>query len=244
MKEVDQAMQALEPLGFERIETIDGASFRDCSTVVISPTRGQIDSRVVSAWQNLIAPMNQRRAFLFARGHEVGRAYNELLGHILQHEAFKSFKYVLTLEDDNLPPPDAHVRLLESIELGPFDAVSGLYFTKGDINMPQAYGDPNRYSSTGVLEFRPRDVADCIRAGRVMEVNGIAMGCGLWRVEMFREIPPPWFVTVADVVPGKGSMGFTQDLYFCERAKRVGKRFAVDCRVRVGHLDVQTGTVY
>jgi hypothetical protein len=203
MLDVDAAVEKLGGLGFERIETLDGATFKDCSTVIVCPTRGQIDSRVVSAWQNLIAPMNQKRAFLFARGHEVGRAYNELVQHILSHPVFQDWKYLLTVEDDNLQPPDAHIRLLESIELGPFDGVSGLYFTKGDINMPMAYGDPNKFASTGVLEFTPRDVADCVRAGRVMEVNGIAMGCSLYRMSLFREIPPPWFVTVADIVPGK-----------------------------------------
>jgi hypothetical protein len=63
-------------------------------------------------------------------------------------------------------------------------------------------------------------------------------------MDLFRDIPPPWYVTVADVVPGKGIQGFTQDLYFSERAVRSGKRFAVDMRVRVGHLDINTGVVY
>jgi hypothetical protein len=78
-----------------------------------------------------------------------------------------------------------------------------------------------------------------------MEVNGIAMGCALWRMELFRELAAPWFVTVNDVFPEKGgAQCFTQDLYFCERARRAGKRFAVDFRVKVGHLDTETGVVY
>jgi len=77
-----------------------------------------------------------------------------------------------------------------------------------------------------------------------MRVNGIAMGCALWRIDLFREIPPPWFVTVSDVIPGKGPQCFTQDLSFCEKAVRQGKRFAVDMRVKVGHLDINSGLVY
>jgi hypothetical protein len=77
-----------------------------------------------------------------------------------------------------------------------------------------------------------------------MPVCGIAMGCALWRMDLFRDIPPPWFVTVADVVPGKGIQGFTQDLFFCQKAVLAGKRFAVDMRVKVGHLDINTGHVY
>ena len=37
---------------------------------------------------------------------------------------------------------------------------------------------------------------------------------------------------------------YTQDLSFAERAVRLGKRFGVDMRVRVGHLDVRTGVIY
>jgi hypothetical protein len=50
-------------------------------------------------------------------------------------------------------------------------------------------------------------------------------------------------VTVADMTP-QGSQMFTQDLYFCKRAVAAGKRFAVDMRVCVGHLDTQTGVLY
>ena len=207
MQPVAEAAAALDGLGYERVKVHHGSTYRDTSTVIVCPTRGMIHHRVVNSWQGLIAPMNQKKAFLFA-------------------------------------PADAHIRLLESIEAGPFDAVGGLYWTKGDFNMPMAYGDPAEYQRTGVLDFRPRDVRACLAAGQVMEVNGIAMGCTLYRMSLFRELAAPWFVTVADVVPDKGPQAFTQDLYFCERAKRAGKRFAVDMRVRVGHIDTNDGRVY
>jgi hypothetical protein len=188
--------------------------------------------------------MNQKHAMLFASGHEVGQAYNTMIASVLSHSELSRWKYIMTLEDDNLPPADAQIRLLESIEWGAYDAISGIYFTKGDINMPMAYGDPEEYKRSSVLEFKPRDVRAALAAGQIMPVNGIAMGCALWKMELFRSIPPPWFVTVNDVVEGKGVQCFTQDLSFCEKAVRMGKRFAVDLRVRVGHLDTSSGIVY
>ncbi|KAF0243291.1 MAG: hypothetical protein FD180_3476 [Planctomycetota bacterium] len=245
MLPVASASGHLAGLGFERIQTIHGSTYRDCSTVIVSPTRGLIHHRVVAAWQSLIAPMNQKRAFLFVAGDEVGHAYNNFLQQVLAHPELSTWKYVLTLEDDNLPPPDAHIRLLEAIDAGPFDAVSGLYFTKGDVNMPQCYGDPEVHRRLGALEFQPRDVVGALARGQLVECNGIAMGCALWRMDLFRKIPPPWFVTVADWFPDKGGLAaMTQDLYFCKKAKEAGKSFAVDCRVKVGHLDPQTGIVY
>lgn len=230
MDSVDSVVEQMGSagLGFERVEHIAGSTYKDSSTVIIIPTRGMIHHRVVGAWQSLIAPMNQKRAIIFASGHEVGIAYNTMLTNVLANPELSKWKYVLTLEDDNLPPPDAHIRLLESIEWGNYDAVSGLYFTKGEVGMPMAYGDPAVFARTGVLDFKPRDVREALAAGQVMPVNGIAMGCALWKMSLFREVPPPWFVTVNDVVPGKGVQCFTQDLSFSERAVRMGKRFAVD----------------
>ncbi len=71
------------------------------------------------------------------------------------------------------------------------------------------------------------------------------MGCTLWRMELFRRIPPTWFVTVSDWFPEQGGVAaMTQDLHFCRKAREAGGRFAVDCRVKVGYLDPATGIVY
>ena len=67
-----------------------------------------------------------------------------------------------------------------------------------------------------------------------MECYGIGMGFALWRMSMLKDkaIERPLFKTVAGA-QGAG----TQDLSFCMKARTAGYRFAVDCRVRVGHLD-------
>jgi hypothetical protein len=248
-------------LGFERVQHLPGSTYKDSSTVIVIPTRGiasdprkaedrdelyhrGIAPQVIQTWLGLIAPMNQKRAILFASGHEVGKAYDAMITMILGHPELSKWKYVMTLEDDNLVPPDAQIRLLESIEAFNLDAVSGIYFTKGEQNMPMAYGDPEEFKRTGHMDFRPRDVREALTAGQIMRVNGIAMGCGLWRMDLFRQFPPPWYVTLNDVVPGKGVVGMTQDLSFCQKARLAGKQFGVDMRVKVGHLDPNTGTVY
>jgi hypothetical protein len=241
---VDETTKKLEGLGFERIETLSGSTYKDCSTVIIIPTRGLIHHKVVQSWQGLISPMNQKRAMFFAVGEEVGTAYNRMIQTILDNPVLSTWKYIMTLEDDNIQPPDAQIRLLETIEWGSYDAVSGIYFTKGEINAPMAYGDPQEYATTGVLDFRPLDINKALKGNQVIEVNGIAMGCSLYRTELFRQIKPPWFVSVSDVIEGKGPSCFTQDLYMCQKMKEAGKRLAVDCRVKVGHLDVNTGIVY
>jgi len=238
-----QLTSKLEGLGFDRVEQLHGSTYKDNSTVIIVPTRGNIHHKTVTTWQALIPMMNQKRSFMFAVGDEVGVAYNSMIRNVLNNPELSTWKYIMTLEDDNLPPPDTQQKLTETIEQG-YDAVSGIYFTKGDINMPQAYGDPDYFRTTGKLEFRPRNIVDALHKGKIVEVNGIAMGCALWRMDLFREISEPWFVTTQEWDEEKGIKCYTQDLYFCERARRIGKRFAVDLRVRVGHMDVNTSIVY
>jgi hypothetical protein len=252
MMSASSAVDKLLPLGFQRVEAIPGSTYKDNSTVIIIPTRGMISYRVVNSWQALITPMNQKRAILFAVGDEVGHAYDKMVRDILAHPELSKWKYIMTLEDDNLIPPDAHLKLLESLQWSGFDGMGGLYFTKGEINMPMAYGNPRTYADTGVLEFAPLDVTKAIKAGSIVEVNGIAMGCSLYRMDLFREVPSPWFVTTTDTthdkLPGTSEFSthpaMTQDLFFCKQAKLKGKRFGVDTRVKVGHLDINTGVVY
>ena len=168
-------------------------------------------------------------------GAEVGKAYDDQVAAILEHPELGKWKYILSVEDDNIVPHDAVLRLCESIELGPFDAVGGLYFVKGEHPQVQCYGDPAEFARTGELDFRPRDIVEAIKGGFVVECNGVAMGCTLYRTQVFRDVPRPWFVT---------SPSGTQDLAFCGKARRMGKRFAVDTRVRVGHADLESGVIY
>lgn len=243
--DVNSLPETFEGIGRDQARVIHGSTYKDCSTIIIVPGRDRsVDIRVLQTWQSLMQPMNQARLYLFAIGDEVGQAYTNTVQAILAHPQLSKFKYIMTMEMDNLQPPDAHVRLIETIEAGKYDGVSGVYWTKSfDYPMCMAYGSPEHYAKTGELEFRPRDIRAALDKGHVVEVNGIANGCSLYRMDLFREIEPPWFVTKSDVVNGM-PQSFTQDLFFCRTARLKGKRFAVDLRVKVGHLDLSSGIVY
>ncbi len=243
---LEDSFKELKPLGFEKIDAFAGMTYRKANTVIVVPMREpSMHVRFHQSLLGLISPPNQQRACLFAIGQEVGHAYNMMIANILNDPTMSQWQYILTIEDDNLVPPDAHIRLIESIEAnGGYDAVGGLYWTKGDIQMPMCYGDPEEFRRTGSPDFRPRDVRQAIKNGMLVPCQGLAMGCTLWKMDLFRELPPPWFVSVSDIVPGMGAQCFSQDLWFCKNAVKAGKKMACDCRVRVGHIDWKSGIVY
>jgi hypothetical protein len=218
----------LDPGTANRI--IKGNTCKDLSTIMVVVTRGLIPCRVVQSWLNLIPPINQRFIRMFVEGMEVGEGYNAAVENILAHPELSKWRYLLTVEEDNTPPPDGLLKLYESIN-GPYDVVGGLYFTKGEGGVPQCWGHP--HSS-------PRNYAPFMPAPEgVTECNGTGMGFTLFKLDLFKrkDWERPFFKTLQENVPGVGFQCATQDLHFAGRAAKLGIRFAIDSRVKVGHWD-------
>lgn len=211
-------------------------SYRDLSTVVIMPALASVPTKAVASWMSMYSPPNQRIVRLWAMGMEVGAAYSSMIESILVHPELGNYKYILTVETDNVPPPDGFVKLLASAEAHPeFACIGGLYFTKGYGGVPQIWGNPNEMP----LNFRPQRPDP---NGGLVECCGTGMGFNLFRMEMFKDkrLRRPWFKTTADTKNGM----YTQDLYFWTDARQHGYRCAIDCSVKVGHYDVNTDTVW
>lgn len=224
-------------LGKANLRLERGRTFKNLSTVIVTPTRGgrSLCPRFVSAVMALMRPMNQP-CFgpVFLSGMEVGQAFNSAIEMILGNPGLSKFKYLLTVEDDNIPPPDGLLKLYESIEK--FDVVGGLYWTKGEGGQPMIYGNPN----VTPLNFVPQQV----QPDTVQRCNGTGMGFTLFRMSVFKKIPAPWFETLQSWNPNEGARCYTQDLNFYEKLIKAGGTVAVDNRVKVGHLDVESDLVW
>lgn len=258
----------------EHTRFIKGTSYRDMSTVMVVPSitikrtvqphtangwRGKlaqwqhnstvkhgarcpeiatpgIPEAVVFSWLSLMTPANQKFTRISIQNCEVGDAYNQAVQVILDDTGLSAWKWMLTVESDNLPPPHGLLQLLEDAETGNWDAIGGMYFQKGEGGAPMAYGKPGEMPKSFKPWIPPPDT--------VSEVNGIAMGFSLFKIDMFKHIPAPWFHTTQEWVPGVGEASGTQDLYFCKKAAKLGYRFAVSTKVRVGHLNVSDGRIW
>ena len=207
-------------------------SYKDLSTICIVPCVSGIPPKIVQAWRGMMVPMNQKFIMIMMEHMEVGAAYSQTIEMIINHPEFTKWPYILTMEHDNAPPPDGLLKLYESMD--DYDGVGGLYFTKGDGGQPMCYGRAD-VNPVNFIPFSPAD-------NTITPCRGIAMGFSLYKTEMFKDkrLPRPLFETRQSYIEGVGAQSYTQDLKFCEEAGRLGYKFAIDSRVRVGHYDYAT----
>lgn len=207
------------------------SAYKDLSCIQIIPAFGQIPTKAVASWLNMYTPPNQKFLRLFAMGMEVGDAYSKCIESILANPDLSKFKYILTLEHDNIPPPDGIVRLLSQMEdHSEYACIGGLYFTKGHGGCAQIWGDPK----DPVLNFRPQIPIP----NTLQECCGTGMGFNAFRLDMFKDenLRKPWFKTTASQAEGV----MTQDLYAWSDFRKHGYRCAIDTSIRVGHYDLTT----
>lgn len=210
--------------------------WRDLSTVMIVPTAGVTPTRVIDSWLSMIVPPNQKFARHYLGLMEVGAAYNMAIEQILADPYLSKFRYVLTLEEDNLPGPLDFVNLARRADAGNWDVYGGLYFTKGPAGVAQMWGEPP--NDVDVDHFRPLDPIP----GKVMRVFGTGMGFTLFKLALFRKIDGPWFQTRDGRVDGV----WTQDLWFYNKLRQAGikPKVGVDCRISIGHYDFDSGIIW
>jgi len=213
-------------------EIMRGGSWKKQRVIVILPSSDLIPAKVALSHWSMAFPPNQAVHRMLALGQEVGEAYTNALNGILAHPDLSQWEYILTIESDNMPPPDGLIKLIERMEQNPqFACIGGLYWCKGPGGCAHIWGD----IKDPVMNFRPQPPSP---SGDLVECYGTSMGFNLWRISMFKDerLRKPWFKTLN----GKDGQGIgTQDLYFWGDAKKYGYRCAVDCSVKVGHYDFE-----
>lgn len=210
-----------------RARLMKSGSWKQQRIIVVMPAAALIPATVALSVWNLGFPPNNGVVRILAQGMEVGDAYSSAIQGILNEPNLRDWEYVLTIEHDNLPPPDGVLKLVEQMEQHPeLSAIGGCYFTKGPGGVCQIWGDPRDPN----INFRPQ-LPD--PNGGLVECCGLGMGFTLFRLAMFKDtkLRQPWFKTQT-----VGGMA-TQDLYFWGDARKFNYRCAVSCDVRVGHLD-------
>jgi hypothetical protein len=144
----------------------------------------------------------------------------------IYHAICNRYSHILFLDTDNVWPHDLPAKLLPWHPLG---IVSGLYHMKQapheGVALTDAPDDPNPNMY--------RKMPFVHEATEPVEVDVLGMGCTLIPVALCKQMPRPWFKFQYDEY---GWNGVTEDVWFCQQAKRHGARLWVDPTLNVGHV--------
>ena len=234
--------------------------------LIFTPTLGTVRMEWVAGRYGQIIPTNwsfvEMQQFLNPHipiGYQLADAQNLMAKIVVEDD----YDWIIYVEDDNILPQDAFLRMNVYMNEGTIPVVSGLYFLKS------TYAEPLVYRGRGTSHFRDWKLGD-----RVW-VDGIPFGCRLEHGSLIKEA---WKTSEEYIVGGiktrkvftqpramwfdeeKGgiiSKGGTTDLEWCTRLmdekifekagwpefQKMKYPFLVDTRIFVKHID-RGGTIW
>ena len=152
-------------------------------------------------------------------GRSIDDAYTNIVETAIEDKA----DYIMTVEDDTFPPADAMLRLFNLIKENPKTAVGAWYPMR-------------REPREGVPIILKAGIRQpLVDDGKIHEVYTLPMGCSIFPVEMFMQIPFPWFKTTSHL---------SQDSFFSQLARDHGWKLLVDTSIKCKHIDRETGKIY
>jgi len=151
------------------------------------------------------------------RGMNTVSARNKIVYRAIE----KGYDYLFFMDSDMTFPPDTLDRLLNHNK----DIVGGFYVRKKKGFLPNAFKlgfhENGKVMTEFVTDFR--------------EVEAIGTGCLLIKTDVFKNIETPWF----HYKPTLGSPDHhmvTEDIVFCENAKKAGYKIYCDGTIACGHV--------
>ena len=194
----------------------------DVKVLICIPTREKAET--IPALEKLVIPSGVQVKYLNVFGRTTADAYNEAIQTALNDKA----DFMLTVEDDTFPPPDAFQRILNRYrEIGNPKVVLGAYYVK-KTEYREGVHIQVIAGKRQALTLQDNDT-------NVHEVYTIAQGFTLFPIECFLQTEYPWTVTTPHL---------TQDSFLSQKLREKGFRLLVDASIRCKHLDVTTGKFY
>ncbi|MCX7928846.1 MAG: hypothetical protein N2558_04155 [Patescibacteria group bacterium] len=214
-------------------------SSKDLSTICIIPHSGILHTRAIQNWFYLAAGMNQKFIPMLVYGKDKAEVFNRVISEIIKNPTLSNFRFILTMHENSVPPPDGLQKLYENTNK--YDVIGGLIWNAGiEKVFPLAFGCPNKIPA----DFIPI----AVKNNKIIPCLGLSFGFTLFKTKIFKDkrIEFPWFnsenLTIENTY--NPSKSLIPNMRFFEKIKLLGYKVCCDTRVRVGNYDYTSEIVW
>jgi FkbM family methyltransferase len=190
---------------------------RNKRILIAIPTNRNIEAETFKSIYDLTVPAGYSTDFQFFYGYQVDQVRN------LIAEWGKRYDYLFCVDSDIVLPKDTLVKMLAADK----DIISGLYIQrKPDQHTLEIYRD-NSYGGVSNISYNE------LRDKGVVEVAACGMGCCLINSQVLITMSYPHFVYKSAL---NHADTFSEDIYFCLQARRLGFKVWADTSIHCDHL--------
>lgn len=195
--------------------------------VIGVPTAKYIEAETFQSIYDLQIPDGCEVHFQYFWGYNVDQVRNIMTQWMLQNH----FDYMLNVDSDIILPPDALVRLMQA-QTPTVGITSGVYIQrKQGERIPEIYVHDAR--TGGQRNIHISDV----QADTCLQVEGVGFGCCLVHRRVYEAVGNPWFVYHDNI---DFSRVVSEDVHFCDQARKKGFEIQVVTGVKCGHISKTT----
>jgi len=185
--------------------------------LIAIPTAKYIEPETFKSIYDLDIPKNLDVTFQYFHGYQIDQIRN-LIAHWCT-----AFDYLLSVDSDIVLPKDA----LHKMFFHDVDIVSGVY-----IQRKPGYEILEIYRKNTNGGFSNTQMGD-IQPPGLHEIDACGFGCVLVKTEIINKIGYPQFVYKSAI---DHANTFSEDLYFCQKAKEHGAKIYVDSSIVCNHI--------
>lgn len=161
--------------------------------------------------------------------YTTGRLLTPYAREKLAENALKQgYDYILMMDNDMLYPIDFIECMLLDFETNPkIDILAPLAFMRNPPHFAVMYKTTEGYDKELHRNYYINDFVKNYPKDKLVECDAVGFGAVIIKTSLLKKMEPPFFMSTT---------GAGEDIWFCNKAKKVGAHIFMDTRIKLAHL--------